>query len=121
MSGIKLERDIADIQAIFAEIDRLGGRDFVPEGRPEQPPMPLQFKYDPATQIGAVSGVVATAVKLGSVKSIFCVRNHTGRHVEAVTSPGGAVQYGLRAVRRHGEHGSAAVDAAPLPPSSVVP
>jgi antitoxin VapB len=35
-----LERDIADIQAIFAEIDRLDGRDFLPEGRPEQPPMP---------------------------------------------------------------------------------
>ena len=29
-----------DIRAIFAEIDRLGGADFLPEGRPEQPPMP---------------------------------------------------------------------------------
>ncbi len=29
-----------DIRAIFAEIDRLGGRDFLPDGRPEQPPMP---------------------------------------------------------------------------------
>ncbi len=29
-----------DIAAIFAEIDRLGGADFLPEGRPEQPPMP---------------------------------------------------------------------------------
>ena len=28
------------IAAIFAEIDRRGGRDFLPEGRPEQPPMP---------------------------------------------------------------------------------
>lgn len=35
-----LERSVEDIQAIFAEIDRLGGRDFLPEGRPEQPPMP---------------------------------------------------------------------------------
>jgi antitoxin VapB len=34
------ERDIEDIRAIFAEIDRLGGADFLPEGRPEQPPMP---------------------------------------------------------------------------------
>jgi len=30
----------SDIRAIFAEIDRLGGADFLPEGRPEQPPMP---------------------------------------------------------------------------------
>jgi antitoxin VapB len=28
------------IKAIFAEIDRLGGGEFLPEGRPEQPPMP---------------------------------------------------------------------------------
>jgi len=35
-----LERDTADIRAVFAEIDRLGGRDFLPEGRPQQPPMP---------------------------------------------------------------------------------
>lgn len=35
-----LERDPRDIQAIFAEIDRLGGGDFLPEGRPDQPPMP---------------------------------------------------------------------------------
>ncbi len=35
-----LERDIRDVQAIFAEIDRLGGADFLPEGRPEQPLMP---------------------------------------------------------------------------------
>jgi antitoxin VapB len=29
-----------DIRAIFEELDRLGGADFLPEGRPEQPPMP---------------------------------------------------------------------------------
>jgi antitoxin VapB len=41
--GILLEpvaRTKAEIKAIFAEIDRLGGADFLPEGRPEQPPMP---------------------------------------------------------------------------------
>jgi antitoxin VapB len=38
------ERDIEHIKAIFAEIDRLGGADFLPEGRPEQPPM-LQRSY----------------------------------------------------------------------------
>jgi antitoxin VapB len=35
-----MERSIEDIKAIFAEIDRLGGGEFLPEGRPEQPPMP---------------------------------------------------------------------------------
>lgn len=35
-----IDRDVRDIRAIFAEIDRLGGIDFLPEGRPEQPPMP---------------------------------------------------------------------------------
>jgi antitoxin VapB len=35
-----MERSIEDVAAIFAEIDRLGGNDFLPEGRPEQPPMP---------------------------------------------------------------------------------
>jgi antitoxin VapB len=35
-----MERDIQDIRAIFAEIDRLGGAEFLPEGRPDQPPMP---------------------------------------------------------------------------------
>jgi antitoxin VapB len=35
-----MERDIRDIKAVFAEIDRLGGAEFLPEGRPEQPPMP---------------------------------------------------------------------------------
>ncbi len=41
--GVLLEpvgRDIENIRAVFAEIDRLGGGDFLPEGRPEQPPMP---------------------------------------------------------------------------------
>jgi hypothetical protein len=28
--------------AIFAEIDRLGGADFLPNGRPQQPAMPAQ-------------------------------------------------------------------------------
>jgi len=32
--------DVRDFQAIFKEIDRLGGAEFLPEGRPEQPPMP---------------------------------------------------------------------------------
>jgi antitoxin VapB len=40
-----VERDIKDIQAIFAEIDRLGGADFLPEGRPQQPPMPPQRAF----------------------------------------------------------------------------
>jgi antitoxin VapB len=35
-----LDRDIQDIKAVFAEIDRLGGADFLPEGRPQQPAMP---------------------------------------------------------------------------------
>ena len=41
--GVLLEpvaRDPAAMKAIFAEIDRRGGADFLPEGRPEQPPMP---------------------------------------------------------------------------------
>jgi antitoxin VapB len=37
-----MEAAAANVKAIFAEIDRLGGRDFLPDGRPEQPPMPLQ-------------------------------------------------------------------------------
>jgi antitoxin VapB len=40
-----IERDIKDIKAIFAEIDRLGGSDFLPEGRPEQPAMPPQRAF----------------------------------------------------------------------------
>ena len=37
-----LEKDEAkDVSAIFAEIDRLGGAEFLPNGRPVQPPMPL--------------------------------------------------------------------------------
>ena len=35
-----IERDAKHIKAIFAEIDSLTGGDFLPEGRPEQPPMP---------------------------------------------------------------------------------
>jgi antitoxin VapB len=41
--GILLEpmvRTAADIEAAFAEIHRLTGGEFLPEGRPEQPPMP---------------------------------------------------------------------------------
>ena len=40
-----MERDIKDIKAIFAEIDRLGGADFLPEGRPQQPPKPPQRAF----------------------------------------------------------------------------
>jgi antitoxin VapB len=48
--GVLLEpmdrrRDRETIKAVFAEIDRLGGKDFLPEGRPEQPPMPADKKY----------------------------------------------------------------------------
>jgi antitoxin VapB len=35
-----MERDAKDIEAVFAEIDRLGGGEFLREGRPEQPPLP---------------------------------------------------------------------------------
>lgn len=35
-----IERDAKDIKAVFAEIDRLGAREFLPEGRPKQPPLP---------------------------------------------------------------------------------
>jgi antitoxin VapB len=43
-----IERDLKDIQAIFDEIDRLGGADFVPDKRPEQPAMPpQQAVFDP--------------------------------------------------------------------------
>jgi antitoxin VapB len=41
-----VEHDIKDIQEIFAEIDRLGGAEFLPEGRPEQPPMPKRAIFD---------------------------------------------------------------------------
>jgi hypothetical protein len=41
-----IERDIRDIEAIFAEIDRLTGGDFLPEGRPQQPPMPPHAAFD---------------------------------------------------------------------------
>jgi len=42
-TGIVLEpiaRTEAEIRAVFAELDRLGAAGFLPEGRPEQPPMP---------------------------------------------------------------------------------
>lgn len=35
-----MQRSAEDIKAVFAEIRRLGGDDFLPDGRPEQPPMP---------------------------------------------------------------------------------
>jgi len=35
---------LANTPAVFAEIDRLGGKDFLPEGRPAQPPMPQPRK-----------------------------------------------------------------------------
>jgi antitoxin VapB len=40
---VLLEPMVADaerIKAVFAELDRLGAADFLPEGRPAQPPMP---------------------------------------------------------------------------------
>jgi antitoxin VapB len=48
--GVMLEpmaNDEERIKAIFAELDRLGAADFLPEGRPEQPPMPEDdFSFD---------------------------------------------------------------------------
>jgi antitoxin VapB len=35
-----IEREARDIRAVFAEIDRLGGREFLPEGRLKQPRPP---------------------------------------------------------------------------------
>jgi antitoxin VapB len=35
-----IERSVEDIKAVFAEIDRLGSNEFLPEGRPQQPTMP---------------------------------------------------------------------------------
>lgn len=41
-----IERNRESIAAVFAEIDRrLGGHEFLPEGRPEQPPMPDDRTY----------------------------------------------------------------------------
>ena len=40
LEPIERGRDRETMAAIFAEIDRLGGAVFLPEGRPEQPPMP---------------------------------------------------------------------------------
>ena len=44
-----MDRNIADVREIFAEIDRLGGAGFVPEGRAEQSPMPppRDVSFDP--------------------------------------------------------------------------
>lgn len=39
-----IERDRETMQAVFAEIDRRGGSEFLPEGRPEQPPMPVDTR-----------------------------------------------------------------------------
>ena len=47
--GVLLEpvaREADDIDAVFAEINRLGGADFLAEGRPEQPAMPPQAAID---------------------------------------------------------------------------
>jgi antitoxin VapB len=35
-----IEPDQTNVKAVFAEIDRLGSDNFLPEGRPEQPPLP---------------------------------------------------------------------------------
>ncbi|MBM3560791.1 MAG: AbrB/MazE/SpoVT family DNA-binding domain-containing protein [Alphaproteobacteria bacterium] len=35
-----LKREAEEVAAVFAELARLGGDDFLPEGRPKQPPMP---------------------------------------------------------------------------------
>jgi hypothetical protein len=40
-----MDRSIEDVRAIFAEIDRLGGSGFLPEGRSEQPPMPAPAAF----------------------------------------------------------------------------
>jgi antitoxin VapB len=40
LEPLERARDRETMKAIFAEIDRRGGADFLPEGRPEQPPMP---------------------------------------------------------------------------------
>jgi antitoxin VapB len=48
-SGILLEPikpDIKHIRAVFAEIDRITGGKFLPEGRPPQPPMPPGPDFD---------------------------------------------------------------------------
>lgn len=41
-----VERDRETVRAVFAEIDRLGGAQFLPAGRPEQPPMPPVKNFD---------------------------------------------------------------------------
>jgi hypothetical protein len=34
-----------DVKAWFAQLDKYSGEDFLPEGRPEQPPMPPPQNY----------------------------------------------------------------------------
>ncbi|MGD0191472.1 MAG: AbrB/MazE/SpoVT family DNA-binding domain-containing protein [Rhizomicrobium sp.] len=42
-----IEREAQDVRAVFAEIDRLGGKDFLTEGRPRQPRLPpSRVKFD---------------------------------------------------------------------------
>ncbi len=42
-----IEREANDIKAVFAEIDRLGGKEFLPEGRPKQPRLPpVRARFD---------------------------------------------------------------------------
>jgi len=46
--GVLLEpmgTGVEDVRRVFAEIDRLVGGEFLPEGRPEQPPMPPQRAF----------------------------------------------------------------------------
>lgn len=38
--GVLLEPLAFDVKTWFAELDRLGGVDFLPDGRPDQPAMP---------------------------------------------------------------------------------
>jgi antitoxin VapB len=44
LEPIEPNRDRETMEAIFAKIDREGGADFLPEGRPEQPPMPTDHR-----------------------------------------------------------------------------
>jgi hypothetical protein len=65
-----MERSVEDIKAIFAEIDRLGGNDFLPEGRPEQRPSRsrvVRRSAGPST---------ATSRRRGSLAPTVCSRRH---------------------------------------------
>ena len=44
LEPIDHQRDAEIMRAIFDKIDREGGADFLPEGRPEQPPMPADVR-----------------------------------------------------------------------------